>query len=429
MTPWMLLLVGALGLAAGAVANFCAERWSQSSRGISPWLPARTDVARRSAWGRVPVVGWWLRRQELNAIARGCWIRPLLVELGTAALFVLLVWMPSRPGYLTLLAVWGAEMAMSGPWPAGTWFHPADGAWLLAQFTAHALLITLMLIASLIDFDEKLIPDEVTVPGTYLGLLLAVAWPRSLPVGLAWKPAGTTQTTILTLTTPLDWPSWLEGAPHGMSLAFALGCFAIWYFALWPWFLRRGRKLSRGLALTCAWLRRHGRPLILWWTPATAVAVIGFTWYHGGERWVALVSSLFGMVFGGAFVWCMRFVASHVMDEEALGFGDVTLMAMIGSFLGWQACLMAFFLSALLALVVALLRYFVLRDRAIYLGPFICVAATWVVLRWPEWWNLYGPLFGIPWLVPCALVICLGLLWFLLLVVRATKEFVLHRLG
>lgn len=427
MTPWMLLLAGALGIAAGAVANFCAERWSHTSRKMSPWTPARGDGARRSRWGHVPILGWWARREELNAVARGCWIRPLLVELGTAALFIGLIWSPTHPGFLASLALWGDEMAQRGPWPAGTWFRPADNMWLLAQFVSHALLFTLMLIASLIDFDEKLIPDEVTAPGTYLGLLLAVAWPSSLPVGLAAQPAGAMQTTIITITTPLGWPRWLEGAPRGTSLAFALVCFAVWYLALWPWFLRRDRSITRGLALTCAWLKRRGRPWIVCWAPAVAVAVIGFTWYHGGERWVALVSSLFGMVFGGAFVWCMRFVASHVMDEEALGFGDVTLMAMIGSFLGWQACLMAFFLSALLALVVALLRFVVLRDRAIYLGPFICAAAAWIVLRWPAWWDLYGPLFGILWLVPSALVLCLGLLWFLLLVVRAIKEFVLRR--
>ena len=40
---------------------------------------------------------------------------------------------------------------------------------------AHLVLISLMLVASLIDADEKIIPDAITVPGTLLGLLLAAA--------------------------------------------------------------------------------------------------------------------------------------------------------------------------------------------------------------------------------------------------------------
>ena len=37
-----------------------------------------------------------------------------------------------------------------------------------------------MIVASLIDLDEKTIPDAVTVPGTLIGLLLAAWLPQSL---------------------------------------------------------------------------------------------------------------------------------------------------------------------------------------------------------------------------------------------------------
>ena len=43
--------------------------------------------------------------------------------------------------------------------------------------------MALMLVATFIDFDEKTIPDEITIPGTLLGLLFAALWPDShLPV-------------------------------------------------------------------------------------------------------------------------------------------------------------------------------------------------------------------------------------------------------
>ena len=54
-----------------------------------------------------------------------------------------------------------------------------------AQFIAHAVLIALMLIATFIDFDEKTIPDWITIPGTLLGLLFAAVWPTTLSTVLA----------------------------------------------------------------------------------------------------------------------------------------------------------------------------------------------------------------------------------------------------
>ena len=43
---------------------------------------------------------------------------------------------------------------------------------------------------------------------------------------------------------------------------------------------------------------------------------------------------------GGLIVWGGRIVATHALKMEAMGFGDVTLVAMIGAYLGWQPCLM-----------------------------------------------------------------------------------------
>ena len=48
------------------------------------------------------------------------------------------------------------------------------------QYVSHVLLLCLMLAASFIDIDEKIIPDEITVPGTILGLALATMLPMSL---------------------------------------------------------------------------------------------------------------------------------------------------------------------------------------------------------------------------------------------------------
>ena len=46
--------------------------------------------------------------------------------------------------------------------------------------SATCCCLCLMLAASFIDIDEKTIPDEITVPGTMLGLALATMVPMSL---------------------------------------------------------------------------------------------------------------------------------------------------------------------------------------------------------------------------------------------------------
>ena len=44
-------------------------------------------------------------------------------------------------------------------------------------------------------------------------------------------------------------------------------------------------------------------------------------------------------------MWAVRLIGTAALRREAMGFGDVTLMMMIGTFLGWQACSDLFFLA------------------------------------------------------------------------------------
>ena len=71
-----------------------------------------------------------------------------------------------------------------------------------------------------------------------------------------------------------------------------------------------------------------------------------------------------------------------VLPQEAMGFGDVKLMAAVGAFLGWKPALFALMISSLLGSVVGLgliaLRLRELRGRIPY-GPYIAAAAVlWV---------------------------------------------------
>jgi leader peptidase (prepilin peptidase)/N-methyltransferase len=114
----------------------------------------------------------------------------------------------------------------------------------------------------------------------------------------------------------------------------------------------------------------------------------------------ALLMGVKGLLVGGGLVWVVRIVSGAILRREAMGFGDVTLLAMIGAFLGWQAAVLAFFLGAIYAFahaivkvaraIAKLIRGAKLKgsDREIPFGPYLSMAALTLMLGWPWiWWG------------------------------------------
>ena len=93
-----------------------------------------------------------------------------------------------------------------------------------------------------------------------------------------------------------------------------------------------------------------------------------------------------------------------------MGFGDVTLLGMIGAFVGWQAALLIFFLAPLAGVVVGLVQLILTRQTEMAFGPYLCLATVGVILYWPALWHGYAvDLFAMGWIVPglCAAGACL----------------------
>ncbi len=124
------------------------------------------------------------------------------------------------------------------------------------------------------------------------------------------------------------------------------------------------------------------------------------------------------MAAGGGIIWLVRQIGQVVLGKEAMGFGDVTLMAMIGAFLGWQTCLMVFFVAPFFGLVLAILGWSLHREHEIPYGPFLCLGAAAVVLKWPAFWDRTEGVFELGWLVPAMIAVCFVLLAALLWIYR-----------
>lgn len=296
-----------------------------------------------------------------------------------------------------------------------------------AQFAVHAAFIWLMLLASVIDIDEQIIPDAITIPGTLLGLLLAAVYPWAmLPVGETFPFAGRIVGDIgfLKLTSPGPWPPTMTGFPNVGPILLAIGCWSLWCFGLMErtWYSRRGWRRAFGLMLARLVRAASTRVILLMWI-AGGLAIAG-VWYAAPETpWTGLLTALVGMAAGGLLIWLVRIIAGPVLGREAMGFGDVTLMAMIGAFLGWQSCLVVFFLAPMVGLVAGVVVLILGRGNVIPYGPFLCLGALATILFWPPIWAyLDNVLTTLGIIVPLLVLIALAAMIPLLFLVRAVKD-------
>jgi leader peptidase (prepilin peptidase) / N-methyltransferase len=393
-----LVFVGALCI--GTLINWAIYEFSYDSLHLSPWSTAREGLPPRTWRDRLPLIGWLRLRREAHLHGQWFWIRPILIELAYAAGMVWLFHFETHGGLLPPQFVMNA--------------YP--------MFAVHAILIALLTIATFIDFDEQHIPDLITVPGAILLLIVTTIWPESHLPTFFNGPAGPLDPEPLLLTTESArlWPAAFDGLT-GLLMGLAIVLF--WWLAMVhaTMTLRHGWKR----ALQYYWASFFRRNL--WWQYGLVFAVVALgviaTWWLGGSRWQSLLTSLVGLAFAGGLVWGVRIGGYIGLRKEAMGFGDVTLMTMIGVALGWQASLLVFFLSPFTAVIVAVTQFIFTRRQDIAFGPYLALAAVVVIVGWNAIWENYARnMFAIGSLIPIVIVCFLLLMTGMLSIWRQIKE-------
>lgn len=164
-------------------------------------------------------------------------------------------------------------------------------------------------------------------------------------------------------------------------------------------------------------------------------------WIKNHSHWHGLAWSLTGLILGGGLTWILRFVSSVLLGQEALGLGDVTLMAMIGSFLGWQPILMILPLAPLCGLLIGSLTRIVTGKTYLPYGPYLCAATLIILVGWKWIWLAEWPapvpnappefsirkLFGDPIGLAMIAGIALGALIVMLLLLRIYRAIPIRR--
>lgn len=143
-TPdWYLVLAAVLlGAALGSFLNVCVYRWPAEQSVVRPRSRCGACGTPIAWYDNVPVLSWLLLRARCRNCRARISVQYPLVELAVAAL-----------------------------WGAAAWrFGPSVEALRLALF------LTILLGIALTDAREMVIPDQFTLPGAAIGLLLA-AWP------------------------------------------------------------------------------------------------------------------------------------------------------------------------------------------------------------------------------------------------------------
>ncbi|MEM9372883.1 MAG: prepilin peptidase [Planctomycetota bacterium] len=102
--------------------------------------------------------------------------------------------------------------------------------------------------------------------------------------------------------------------------------------------------------------------------------------------WLTVLGAvLMGYLIGGGVVWAIRILGTAAFGKEAMGLGDVHLMAAVGACIGWADAVLAFFGAAFVGILVTFYSLSLSRGvgRAMPYGPSLAIATVLVLLFKP----------------------------------------------
>ena len=106
----------------------------------------------------------------------------------------------------------------------------------------------------------------------------------------------------------------------------------------------------------------------------------------------AVLLALLGAAAGFTILWLVGTIGKWAFKEDAMGGGDIKMMAMVGSFVGWQGVLLTIFLGALAGTAIFLPLALVGRKKLVPFGVFLAVGAGVTYLVGPSlvlWYRRY----------------------------------------
>lgn len=97
---------------------------------------------------------------------------------------------------------------------------------------------------------------------------------------------------------------------------------------------------------------------------------------HAGPYLTGFINSFIGLLLGGGPLLAIGWAWEKLRHVEAMGGGDVKLMGMVGSFLGWKGALLTIMLGALVGSIAGLILIVLNRhkmEKVIPFGPYLAL--------------------------------------------------------
>jgi leader peptidase (prepilin peptidase)/N-methyltransferase len=376
------------GAAVGSFINVVVYRLPLGMSVISPPSRCPTCGAKlRFFRENLPILGWFMVRGRCRYCGAPVSWRYMFFELLMALLFagLYIVLFMFRP----TVAWWGE---IGGEW----WYD--NGFWrVVPAFVAWSFLIAGLIAMTMIDAKTFTIPIQIPV---FVTVSAFIAYP--LQTLLPLRPLA----TVATQTWPIPCVGWSGClAAFGGVIGILIGILLLrsgrlrYSFADYEDYVEEGETLG-----DYPHARREMGLEILFLTPCIIGLITGWllgTLPNAAPPQVvqALGASMIGYISGGAIMWAIRILGTLAFGREAMGLGDVHLLAAVGAVLGWVDPLLTFFLapfsglgwwllSKLLAPVFKGVRH------EIPFGPHLAVATLALLVCRPgiEWaWNAYFP--------------------------------------
>jgi len=250
MTVFIYLFLFVVGSAIGSFLNVCIWRMPKEESVVSPRSYCPKCKKGIYWYDNIPLFSYIALGGKCRFCKGGISFRYFLVELLTASLFV---------GFFL-------------------------GFGLTAKFFAYTILGCGLIVATFVDFKHQIIPDEISLGGLAVGLMLSFILPQL----------------------------------HGTS-----------------------------------------------------------------SRIQGFLFSGIGALAGGLSIYLIGLLGKLVFRKEAMGGGDVKLMAMIGAFIGWKLVLLVFFVAPFFGAVVGIILKIKSKVELIPYGPYLSLA-TVICIFWGE---------------------------------------------
>ncbi|MBI3601582.1 MAG: prepilin peptidase [Candidatus Omnitrophica bacterium] len=211
---------------------------------------------------------------------------------------------------------------------------------------AYLVMICCFMVATFVDLEHRIIPDEVSIGGLWAGLILSAFIPQLHPSSENLVLGGFIAGFLVVLCLLLSW--------------------------IYPFFCKHLMEEEP----------YNDKPFkILVLLSLLFIAFVNNFMFIPPPGIASLAAALIGFIIGAGAIYAMGLLGDILFRKESMGGGDVKLMAMIGAFLGWKTALLSFFIAPFFGAIVGIIEKIRTKDSTIAYGPFLVLGAL-VSLFW-----------------------------------------------